>query len=43
MKELHWFCERLDFKHIVDKITFLKGLTKNKVTDAVVQMGRLKM
>jgi len=29
VKELHWFCERLDFKHIVDKRNlFLKGLLK---------------
>jgi len=29
VKELQWFCERLDLKHIVDKRKlFLKGLLK---------------
>ena len=31
-KELQWYCERLDLKHIVDKRLFLKGLLKSQNT-----------
>jgi len=40
VKELQWFCERLDLKHIVDKRRlFLKGLLKSHNTVLQVCFG----